>query len=575
MQLFTYQFFAFVLATAICLSGGPTSAYAQPVPSPQDTAPPAEQPSPSPPSDPRSDSNSGSDSPSPNDDESAFEDFVRTALAPAPDGLTADAAAQAALAASPEVAVRRHEVSATRARHQQTLFRYLPQLTTSAEVTRASANDVSFDAGGFTVGALNQGPIVVGQCPADSGGGDNCVLDSAGSSVEAVSAPAFDSPRNNYRVDVQLSVPLSDYVLSLNPARRARRNEVTSAIDNVSAEKARVDLDARIAYYEWLRTVAQLAVAQRSLASSEARLADARLGLDGGTLTPADVLQIESTVASAQVAVQGAESGEILARHNLAVMMASPHINFVVGDDVLAPIESLEAHGTLEDLIAHGQRERAEVRALVSFLEASDAALDGLNGDSWPRLDGVANFTYANPNPQVFPPTAEWSSSWSLGLRLSWSLSRYLDNYAQKNQLRASYRGNTSQLESLQRAIALEITVAFQEWKRAAAALVLNQTALAAAEAAYNERVVLFRAGEATSTAIVEAEVQRHNATLLDVGSRIDVRIARAQLLRAAAKQPSQAAPPSALGTASPPTSQSISQSAFEPRSGPTARIIP
>jgi len=470
-----------------------------------------------------------------------YDDKVLGAVEPRAGGLTADGAAAAALSASPEIAAKRHEVVATRARHRRTLNRFLPRVTASASVTRVSANDVDFGTGGFSVGALNEGPLVIGACPA--GGVNNCVVDAAGSPVAAVGFPSFETPRTSYRTDLGLSVPLSDYVLGLGAARRARNEELVSAETLVAVEQQRVALRARIAYYEWLRTVAQKAVTERSLAATNARLGDARLGLQGGTLTPADVLQIESAVASAQVVVNSAISLEELARADLALLMGAAGNQFSIGENLLDPVEPLGSLGSLTELIQRAQRERKEVRALEALLRANHAAHEGLKSNLYPRLDGVANVTYANPNPQAFPPEAEWKGSWSVGLQLSWDLSGYLDTGVQRTELDTQARISSTQIDVLRRAIASEVTAAWAAWQRAESALVLQQKALEAAEAAYQQRVLLFQAGETTTTTIVEAEVQRHNATLATVNTRVDLRIARVRLLHAIAGKPADSGP--------------------------------
>ena len=81
----------------------------------------------------------------------------------------------------------------------------------------------------------------------------------------------------------------------------------------------------------------------------------------------------------------------------------------------------------------------------------------------------------------------------------------------------------------------MEVRAAWQEWQRADAADKISATESKAAEALHEQRLILFQGGEATSTEVVEAELQRTNAALRKVNSRIDKRIALARLRRAAA----------------------------------------
>lgn len=463
-----------------------------------------------------------------------YEDEVLAVMAPTPGGLTADEAARRAAAHSPGVEGARLEARLTELQHRRTALRYLPKVTFTGTATITNRTDYDFGAGGFSVGALNAGALTVGPCP--GGGGATCVLDSAGSPVGAVEAQPFEVPRTAYRADLGVSVPFSDYLLSMPAAGRARRADIRAAERRADASRSQVELEARIAYYDWLRARAQLAVAALAVANTQARLQDAQLGLRGGTVAPADLLQIESAVASAQVAAQNARSLETVARQNLALVMGTTDTTFAVGEDLQTDLGAAEQVGELRALIEHGQRDRAEVLALKQTTVATTEASDSVSADLYPRLDGVANLTYANPNPQFFPPQREWNASWSVGLTVSWSLDGYLRTRAQMNELDVQRRIAGTQLEQVRRGIALEVTAAWHEWQRATTALRLNQKAREAAEAAYEQRVELYQGGEATTTEIIEAEVQRHNATLLDIDARIAARVARARLLRASAQ---------------------------------------
>ena len=462
----------------------------------------------------------------------AYSDRVAQAMVVVPGGLTADAAAQRAVTSAPSVDTRLAEIDLSKASQSSTLARYVPQLTLTASVTRNNRIDFDFGGGGLAVGALNPGQLSVGAC--SDGSGNNCVVDAMGSPVGAVASEPFDIPRNNYSLQAQLNVPISDYLLQLPSARRASAADLSAANHRLENERGKVGHDARLAYYEWLRARAQVAIADESLVSVRARLADARVNLAGGTVAPADVLQIESLEASSQVAIVNAKSYEELARQNLGTLMGVESIEFKVGEDVLAsdlaPIEE-----DLQVLIAGAKKRRHDLRSLAasetSAVEAASSASTGL----YPRLDAFGTVNHANPNQQFFPPEDAWKTSWSIGLSASWGLDRFFTSRAQRNELRANAKIFASQLRSAQRGATIEITVAWQEWKRASASVKLSEIDLKAAEASYGQRVALYRAGEATTSEVVAAEVQRFDASLRSINSRIDLRVARAKLRRAAA----------------------------------------
>jgi len=175
------------------------------------------------------------------------------------------------------------------------------------------------------------------------------------------------------------------------------------------------------------------------------------------------------------------------------------------------------------------------MRALEQAASASSYAAKGASANLYPRLDAIANVTHANPNQGFFPPTAEWNTSWLIGVNATWRLDGFLNTRAQVRELDANVRVLRAQKVSLERAIELEVRSAWEEYQRAAAAAGIAQAELAAAVAMHQQRILLFQGGEATSTDVVEAEIQRANATFRKISASIDKRIALARMRRAAA----------------------------------------
>ncbi len=468
----------------------------------------------------------------PSDTQTSYESAVWARLAVVTSGFTADQAAASANASSPNLVLADAEVKASIARTQQTLSRYVPNLSLQASATRNSAIEYNFGGAGASVGALNEGLLHVGTCPA--GAGTDCIVDSQGQPVGAFAAQPFDVPRNTYSVDATLSVPFSDYVLALSPARKGARADESAARLRKEAEVSTVETNARIAYYDWLRAEAQLAIAEASLASSQAREEDARIGVEAGTVTGADALGLQSLAASARLAVLQAQSFLRLAEQNLR-STAQYDGPLQIGEDLTAEPADMLSLGELDALIKRGQSNRSEILALDQAIRASEFASKGISASLYPRVDGIAKVTHANPNQGFFPPTAEWNTSWLVGVNLTWRLDGYLNTRAQVREVDANTVVMRAQRDTLVRAIELEVRSAWEEWQRAKATADIAAIEFQAAEAMHEQRVLLFQGGEATSTEVVEAEIQRANATFRKISASIDKRVALARMHRAAA----------------------------------------
>lgn len=459
----------------------------------------------------------------------AYRDRLADAFAAVPGGLTAEEVARRAVKTGPTVEAARADLQATAASVDATIARFVPVLRGEASYTRLSPADIDFGSGA-TVGALNEGPLTVGACP--DGSGNNCVLDSGGSPVGAFAAEPFEVPLNNYSLKASLTVPFLDYALRLMPAIRGAEAETDAAILKRDAEKLRVQLDAQIAYFDWLRAKAQTIVAEQTVESTHQRLEDARVGETAGTMTSVDVLRLDGIAATAETSLVASQSFERLAAKNLAVIMGVENDNFEIGDDLSTPPNSVGS-ATRNDLLTEAYDKRLEMQAFERNAYALEEAKKAARADYYPRLDGFGDVTYANPNQRFFPLREEWNSSWSAGVMLSWQLDSFLQARARVKEFGANQRSVNAQAEAMRRAIEIEINAAWEERRRANETVVLTRRSALASEAAYEQQVALFQAGEATTTDLIDAEVQRLNATLRDINARIDVYVADAKLLLA------------------------------------------
>ena len=465
-----------------------------------------------------------------------YQDQVLVALAARPGGLTAHQVAVRAALSAPAIAQKRAEMRIAAAKIDRTLARYVPDVTATGSYIRQNRVDIDLSAGGdggALLGARNEGPFTVGPCPMRAN--TECVVDSAGMPVGSFSFAPIQVPLNNFSLQASLSIPFTEYALRLLPAGRAAKQERRAARMQHDAQLLKVMLDARLAFYDWLRAVAQLAVTKQSRLSARAHVQDAKAGLSAGTLTQADVLRLEGLETNAQLAVNQAASLELLARQNLALIMEIEHTRFTVGEDVLGDVPGFTE--SREQLIALGKRRRPELAALAASAGAFHHAAEAAKADLYPRLSGVANLTHANPNQRFFPQTNEWNASWYVGLNLTWRLTPAIETHMLVRELRATEQSLGSQLAAMRRAIEMEVNATWQELERARVAARLSEQLSASAQAAYEQQVALYRAGEATTTAVIEAEVERMNATLLHVNARIDQRAAGAKLERATGRR--------------------------------------
>lgn len=458
------------------------------------------------------------------------EDEAAAAILPRPDGLTADQVAKESVGSSHSVRARLAELDQALARLDQTTAEFLPRLTVRAAYTRLS--NVSTDlSGGALVGALNPGPLGVGPCPL---GGGECVLDSQGTPVGA-SSFAFDSPENNYSLSATLSIPISDYLLKLSDAAAGARANRVAAELSLRAERLKVQADARALFYEWLRAQARVAIAQKSVERTRARLRDAKPAFELGTITKADVMRLEALAAGTEQVVLEAIAFQKLTAIQLGLVMGrteSPE--FVNGEDITQPL--VPTSGTLESLTQEGLRTRLELKSLDEAARSTRLASKALAAGQLPKIEAFGDVTIANPNQRYFPLETRWRATWSIGASATWTVGDYFSSGATSREASAQARALAAQRAALADGVRQEIASFYLARSEAEGALAASRRELAASEEAYRVATDLYRVGRFTTTEVIEAEADLLSARLNELNARIRLRIAEVRLRHAAGR---------------------------------------
>ena len=465
-----------------------------------------------------------------------FENPIVAALQPVMGGLTSEEVARRSVESSPMLAAKQAEVEAAEAQLEQTIYQFIPRVEASATYTRLSQAKLNFGGSteGFLVGAQTEGPLTYGPC--EPGSVFNCVLDSGLLPVGAfpLDFGIEDPPLNAITLQAQLGVPISDYIARLPTAKKAGKAQVQAAEYASTAELLTTQTDARVAYYDWVRAIASKVALQESLARTQARLEDAEAAFEAGVASKADVMRLDAAVATLTAATIRAESFQVLAEQALALQMGEDEFpRYQIGEDLLSPEAPLSEVDDLQAMIDEAETQRYEMKAFAASTESLENAIKTTRAGYYPRLDGFAEATYANPNQRFFPLEPVFNGSWSAGLSLSWVMNDAIQASAKVKELEANERGLEAQREALRRGLAMEVAAAYAERQAVLAELEYIERATESAAEGYRVAVDLYQVGDATTTDILEAEYEQVDATLRNINAKINLRIANLKLMYA------------------------------------------
>lgn len=515
---------------AFAIAGG---AAAQPAPAPPAAPPPAAPPAAAP-----GPAAAGQLGPGEEAADKERPDRLREALAPKAGGLTPQLVANMAVQHSPQVAVADANRDAASGQVVSTVVQYVPKVTLTASYTRLSPVDPAVLGGGPTLvavgangpGQLGEGAVTVGACPGDAT--TQCVFDGAGNPVQVFNAPGLEIPQNlnQYTLNANFSVPISDYFLRAVQSYQAASGAEDALEFQAQAQRLQAAADAKLALYQWIQTRGQRAVATMSVEQAQAQVDDAKVGLAAGTLARADLMRVDAQLAQAQFLQAEAESQEITAEERLRTITGMPPGKPVdVGVDVfVAPavprVESADA------LIAEASKNRIDLDAARAQEEARDDSENVTSAGYLPRVDGVANLTYANPNQRVLFGGDEWNGTWDIGVRATWVINDTFSTIGTAKAARAQTAAATAQRRALEDAVRVEVIGARADLQKAGPSLEAATRGLASAEESYRVTKQLFAYGKSTAVALTDAEVALTNARLRKLAAHVNLLAAMVRL---------------------------------------------
>lgn len=410
-----------------------------------------------------------------------------------PGGLVAEQVAASAMNTSHEVRAKDAEVRAAEAAAEQAWLNYFPRLSASATYTRLSPVTLP------PIGALPDGtPITL---------------------------PVY---LNNASFVGSLAVPLTDLFLRIPQAYASARNAANAARYNSEATRLQLGTEARVAYYNWVRTRLQIVVATLALEQAKAHLA-----VVVAHESPGDIARVESQIAAMDLVLEKQQNYTAILEDRLRTLMHDESgKKLEIGENIdkeLAPFPTSD----LPKLWEEARSKRLEVKALGELVESNRNQASAARAGALPRLDAIGNVTAANPNQRIFPQVDEFRTTWDVSLRLSWSPNDWAASRqggAAVDARRASFE---AQRDALLDGLRSEVTATYTAVREADFGVSTSARGLQAAEESYRIRNALFRVGRATSVELLDAEGALTRARIEAVGARIEQRIARTRLAHA------------------------------------------
>lgn len=340
----------------------------------------------------------------------------------------------------------------------------------------------------------------------------------------------FPNINENWRLRAGVALPIYTGGRVGGQLTAAEQGRV-AAQEDLRAGRADLVLETKSAYWSLVTARESVRVLTESMKAYDAHLQDARNRERFGMAARNEVLAVEVERDRVELDRLRAEAQAQVAEANLQRLLDLPPLTRVEPSETL--VAPRPADDDVEPLVAAAQAGRAERRALAARVNAAGALAGAERGARLPQVALSGGYTYANPNRDIVPPTAEWKDTWDVGVGVSWSVFDGGRRSAGEARARAQADAAREQLRELDRAIRLEVTQRALELRTARARVgVAERSVVSAAE---SRRVAgdRYREGVIPSSELLDAEVAHERAALTRTESLAALRLAAAALDRA------------------------------------------
>ncbi len=401
-----------------------------------------------------------------------------------------------ALKYQPALRASAASIEASRARLEQSLASYYPQLNLNNSYATTTNN--------YSVGTTSGSSTVIG-IPGQRNRYSSTFTD--------VTASALALNQNIY-----------DFGRTANSVNISKENIRASQEDFVITRQ-NVIFNVQQAYYSVLQNLNLIKVAEDTVKQSQARLDQAQGFYQAGTRPKIDVTNAEVNMANAQLALIRTRNNYQVSRVTLNNAMGlREDLNFAIQDSLSFKRGDL----TIDDIIRQAYAQRPEIAQIKARQRAQEATIKLAESSYYPTLSGNASYTYRTGD---FNKDYYWD--WFFGASLNFPI---FSGFSTPNQIaegKATLRNLQAQEEIVKLSIRLEGEQAYIALNEADERIRVTEKTVAHAQENYELASGRYQVGVGFPLEVTDAEVLLANARANYIQALADFKIAEARIEKA------------------------------------------
>jgi len=312
-----------------------------------------------------------------------------------------------------------------------------------------------------------------------------------------------------------------DFGRTANSVKINRENVAASEQDLQTARET-VVLNVKQNYYGVLQAQALIQVAAETLTQNQQRLNQAEGFYQAGTRSKIDVTKAEVDLANVQLALIRAKNSYQVARANLNNAMGLREgLAFAIDESV----DFVPKPIFLDEILQTAYDRRPEMLQIKARQRSQEAAVELARSGYYPTISGIVSNTWRT---DAVPDDPAWDVS--VGAALTVPIFSGFSTQNQVVEAKAQLRNLAAQEETLRQNIRLEAEQAYLSLKEAADRIAVTQKALVQARENYDLASGRYQVGIGQPLEINDAEVLLANARASRISALYDYKVAEARI---------------------------------------------
>lgn len=299
---------------------------------------------------------------------------------------------------------------------------------------------------------------------------------------------------------------------------------------DVAKDRGDLVFNIKSAYWNLFRAREINHLADENVAQVSAHLEDTEHLIRQGLLTTNDLLKVKVQLSNSRILQSDAVNN---------VHLALIVFNSTVGLPLQTEIEitsrltpTSKEFGDLPKILNAAFLQRPEILAMEARVKASDAAIVSAAGGWFPQIFLTGNYYYSRPNQRIIPLQDQFNDTWDVGVSIQFDLWNNLSTLHQTSQARSQYEQHKDLLGTLKDGVTLDVTQNYLNYQQSKERIRLSELAVQQANESYRLSSEKFKAGLATNTELLDAEVALLQSKLQLTQALVDHELAGARLAR-------------------------------------------